>query len=96
MNKTKKPEIIKPSIYQSNLIRLQSFLTHRCFSILSSGRNGSIEDQIRQSGLGYLLVKSSSKNEEVDGYLLLAGENESETRLKSFLRHYNSGIAVVE
>ena len=89
MNKANEPEAIKPSMYQSNQTHIQSFLTNRYFGIISSDRSGSIEDEIRRTGLGYLLVKSLDNNEDFDGYLLIAGENESETRLKSFLSQYN-------
>jgi hypothetical protein len=92
MKKANQTEVIKPSIHQSNLIRLQSFLINRCFGIISSDRSGSIEDEIRRTGLGYLLVKSLDNNEDFEGYLVIAGKNESETRLKSFLRRYNGRL----
>ena len=88
MKKANQTEVIKPTIHQSNLIRLQSFLINRCFGIISSDRIGSIEDEIRRTGLGYLLVKSLANTEEFEGYLVMSGENESEIRLKSFLRRY--------
>ena len=92
MNKSNENKVIKSSIYQSNQTHIQSFLTNRYFGIISSDRNGSIEDEIRRTGLGYLLVKSLDNNEDFEGYLVIAGENESETRLKSFLRRYNARL----
>jgi hypothetical protein len=92
MNKSNENKVIKSSIYQSNQTHIQSFLTNRYFGIISSDRNGSIEDEIRRTGLGYLLVKSLDNNKDFEGYLVIAGENESETHLKSFLRRYNGRL----
>ena len=83
---------ITPSERRASINRLKNFLQYRKFGVIFCERNSSVEKEIKNTGFGFLLIKSLANTEEFEGYLVMAGENEPETRLESFLRRYNATL----
>ena len=83
---------ITPSERCASFNRLKSFLQYRKFGVIFCERNSIVEKEIKNTGFGFLLIKSLANTEEFEGYLVMAGENEPETRLESFLRRYNATL----
>ena len=83
---------ITPSERCASFNRLKNFLQHRKFGVIFCERNSSVEKEIKNTGFGYLLIKSLANTEEFEGYLVMAGENEPKTRLESFLRRHNGRL----
>lgn len=73
-----------------SLARVRLFLKNRCFGVISSERSSQIENEIRQAGFGFLLIKDLADPNECKGYLVLGSVGRVDSALASFLANYNA------